>query len=217
MRCMMTLFLLAISFQSWPEQRLMVGDFSSGSLRGWEEKVFNGTTRYQIVELAVNDKTTRVLRAESQASASGRVREISIDLTKTPVLHWSWCVEKSLDNLDEQTKSGDDYAARIYVVVSGGLAFWKTRSLNYVWASKMPVGSYWPNAYAKNNVIMVAQQSGHRNAGQWHRQKTNIRDDFKRYFGKDIETIDAVAIMTDTDDSGQHVTAWYGDIFFSAK
>ncbi len=194
-------------------ERVDVGNFSSGILDGWEEKVFKGKTHYQLV----SENLKKVLRADSQAGASGLVREIKIDLNKTPILNWSWRVDNQLKNLNERLKSGDDYAARIYIVVSGGFAFWKTRSLNYVWASKIPVGSHWPNAFAKDNVIMIAQQSGPAGVGQWHHQQRNIQADLKRYFGEEIDSIDAVAIMTDTDNSGQKATAWYGDIFFTSK
>ena len=208
------IFLLLLSpLTSWATERVDVGNFSSGTLDQWEEKVFKGKTHYQLVD----ENLTKVIRADSQSGASGLVREIKVDLNTTPILNWSWRVSNHLKNLDERSKSGDDYAARIYVVVNGGFAFWKTRSLNYVWASKMPKSSHWPNAYAKNNVIMIAQQSGATGVGQWHHQQRNIRADFKRYFGEDIDSIDAVAIMTDTDDSGQKAVAWYGDIFFTSK
>ena len=213
MRQLIIFLLLVNPLTSWAVDRVDVGNFSSGMLDGWEEKVFKGKTHYQLV----GDKLDKVLRADSQTGASGLVREIKIDLNTTPILNWSWRVNNHLQNLDERSKSGDDYAARIYVVVSGGFAFWKTRSLNYVWASKMPVGSDWPNAYAKDNVIMIAQQSGLAGVGEWHHQQRNIQADLKRYFGEEIDSIDAVAIMTDTDNSGQKAVAWYGNIFFTSK
>ncbi len=213
MRQLIVLFMLVSPLNSEAEERVDIGNFSSGKLDGWKEKVFKGKTQYQLV----HEDQIQVLRADSQSGASGLVREIKVDLTKTPILNWSWRVNKSLENLDERNKTGDDYAARIYIVVSGGFVFWKTKSLNYVWSSNIPVGSHWPNAYAEDNVIMIAQQSGNAAAGQWHHQQSNIRVDFKRYFGKDIDSIDAVAIMTDTDDSGQKAVAWYGDIFFTSE
>ncbi len=202
-----------ISISCLAGDRVTIGNFSSGKLEHWKEEAFKGRTHYQIVE----ENQIKVLRARSQASGSGLFREITVDLTKTPILNWSWRVKNSLRDLDEHTKTGDDYVARIYIVVSGGLAFWNTRSLNYVWAANMPVGSAWPNAFAKDNVVMIAIQSGNNKAGQWHQEQRNIRVDFKRYFGKDIESISAVAIMTDTDNSGQNASAWYGDIFFSSE
>ena len=64
-----------------------------------------------------------------------------IDLHQTPYLNWRWRVDKPLHALDEKTKSGDDYGARIYVVIDGGLFFWNTKAINYVWASASPAGN----------------------------------------------------------------------------
>ncbi len=213
MRQFIVLLMLTIPFNIKAAERVDVGNFSSGNLDGWKEKFFEGKTQYQLQD----DEQAKVLHAKSNDGASGMVREIKVDLNKTPILNWSWRVSNHLKNLDERSKDGDDYPARIYVAISGGFAFWKTKSLNYVWANNMPAGSHWPNAYAKDNVIMIALQSGKAGVGQWHHQQRNIRADFKRYFGEEIDTIDAVAVMTDTDNSGQKAEAWYGDIFFTAE
>lgn len=192
---------------------ISVGQFSLGKLDGWEEKSFEGNTRYTLVEQAGR----RVLKAESRAAASGLFREIHVDLNQTPFLNWSWRIENTLGGLDEQTKQGDDYPARIYVVASGGLAFWRTRAVNYVWASRLPQGFEWPNAFAGDNAMMVALRSGEAQSRQWVHEKRDVRADLRRFFGDDIRYVDAVALMTDTDNSQQRVTAYYGDIFFSEK
>ncbi len=188
---------------------LMVGHFSAGDLRDWKTKSFAGETQYQRVE----KDGRRVLQADSKGTASGLYREITVNLERTPYLNWSWRVNNVLTGVDERTKAGDDYPARVYVVVSGGLAFWRTRSLVYVWSSNQPVGSTWDNAFT-SNVRTIALRSG--NVAGWFNEKRNVRADFKRLFGDDIQQIDAVALMTDTDNSGQAATAWYGDIYFTA-
>jgi len=139
-----------------------------------------------------------------------------VDLRRTPWLSWSWRVDRVLNGVDERSKSGDDYPARVYVVVSGGAAFWKTRSLVYVWSSHQPVGATWDNAFTRNAQVM-ALRSGMKDAGQWVSEKRNIRDDSRQQFGEDLDYIDAVALMTDTDNSGQSATAWYGDLYFTAQ
>lgn len=191
---------------------LMIGRFSAGDLKEWQTKAFQGETRY-----AFDDKSgRRALFAASQGAASGLYREIRVDLNRTPWLHWSWRVDRVLSGVDERTKAGDDYPARVYVVVSGGAAFWKTRSLVYVWSSYQPVGATWHNAFTSNARVM-ALRSGTQDAGQWVSEKRDIRADFRQLFGEEIAQIDAVALMTDTDNSGQSATAWYGDIYFTAR
>ncbi len=193
------------------DEKLMIGSFSSGLMDHWEPGKFKSQTKYQIVDLA----GIRVLKAESADSASGLVKEQRIDLQKTPVMNWRWRIENRLGNLDEQSKPGDDYAARVYVVISGGLAFWRTRAINYVWASTSPKGKIWPNAFAGDHAMMIALRSSSDQTGTWYTEKRNILVDLKQQFGEDIHYIDAVAIMTDTDNAHGKATAYYGDIYFS--
>ncbi|HEC16422.1 MAG TPA: DUF3047 domain-containing protein [Sedimenticola sp.] len=199
-------------FSNIQTARIDIGRFSQGDLGGWEEKSFSGHTSYGLVQ----GPRHRVLKARTSAAASGMLRETDIDLDETPFLNWSWKVDNIYQGNNERTKDGDDYPARIYVVVSGGLFFWKTRAINYVWSSNQAVGTVWDNAYT-GNAKMVAVRSGDREAGRWFREKRNVRKDLEQLFGEGIARIHAVAIMSDSDDTGQSATAYYGDIFFSAQ
>jgi hypothetical protein len=197
--------------QTLAEPKLMLGEFSRNSLDGWEQKSFQGETQYRLQTV----DGQMVLAANSHAAASGLFKEQQIDLEKTPLLNWSWRINNYLPGLNEQRKSGDDYAARVYVVVKGGLAFWQTKAINYVWASNTPKDTVWPNAYAGDHAMMLALHSKEVPLAVWQREKRNVRADFQKLFGADIRFIDAVALMTDTDDSKQQVSALYGDIWFS--
>lgn len=192
---------------------LPVGAFSKGLLTGWKAKEFKGATKYGLVTL----ENVKVLKADSDNAASGLYYEQRIDLDKTPVMNWRWRVEKPLTGLNEQEKSGDDFAARVYVVVSGGLVFWNTKAINYVWSSAISKDQSWPNPFAGDHAMMLALRSSSDKAGEWYSEKRNIRDDFKQLKGEDIRFIDAVAIMTDTDNSQGKATAYYGDIYFTAE
>ena len=190
---------------------VVVGNFSQGDLRAWETQRFKGDTEYVLDE--VDGRT--VLRAFSSGAASGLVREIDVDLEATPILHWRWKIDNTLKDTDELSKSGDDYPARIYVIRRYRFQFWKTEAINYVWSNGRPQGTTWPNAYTANSQ-MVAVRSGDRDRGQWREEQRNVRRDFAKLFDKDVTTIQGVAIMTDTDNTGQTATAWYGDIWFTA-
>lgn len=204
--------LAASTLATAADEELMIGRFSAGDLNDWQTKSFKGETRYTFDEKSGR----RALFADSRGAASGLYREIRVDLTRTPWLNWSWRVDRVLNGVDERDKSGDDYPARVYVVVSGGAAFWKTRSLVYVWSSNQPVGATWNNAFTSNARVM-ALRSGTKDAGRWVSEKRDIRADFRQLFGADIDHIDAVALMTDADNSGQSASAWYGDIDFTAR
>ena len=194
------------------EQVVSFAEFSKSNLQGWEPHEFDGKTRYQIVSL---DNRT-VLMASSEAAASGLVKKQRVDLNKTPFLNWSWRVENTLSPINEKSKKGDDYPARLYIIVSGGLFFWKTKALNYVWASEQKAGSVWPNAYT-SNAQMLAVESGGDRAGKWVHEKRNVKADLKKLFGEDIQYIDALALMSDTDNSKKTAISYYGDIFFSTE
>lgn len=197
--------------QSAHSETVTVGAFSQGSLDGWEEQSFSGHTDYRLV----STDGRQALRAISQSAASGLDRKVRIDLDRTPYLHWSWKVDNTLGNVDETTRQGDDYPARIYVVSSGGLFFWNTRAISYVWASRLPRGKDWPNAYT-DHAHMLAVQSGEERLEQWIEERRDVRADFSRMFGRDVDHIDAIAVMTDTDNAGGRATAYYGDIYFSS-
>ena len=195
------------------DANIHIGFFSSGSMDGWKNKSFSGSTDYQLTQL----ENLTVLKAVSHSGASGLFKEQRIDLLKTPYLNWRWRIDNRLENLNEQSKSGDDYSARVYVVVSGGWAFWKTKAVNYVWAGNTVKGTVWPNAFAGNSAMMLAIRSSDDKTHTWYQEKRNILRDLKQQFGTDIHYIDAVAIMTDTDNGNGDATAYYGDIYFSAE
>ncbi|WP_321369996.1 DUF3047 domain-containing protein [uncultured Desulfuromusa sp.] len=189
-----------------------VGNFSGNDLTGWKEKEFVNQTSYLLTKQ--DDRT--VLHAEADASASGLFKEVAIDLTTHPYINWQWKVDKGHPPLAERTKNGDDYAARVYIVVKGGLAFWKTKAINYVWSSTEKKGAIWPNAFAGKNAMLMAIRSADDAKGVWYQEKRNVYEDLKNIFGAEIKKIDAVAIMTDSDNSKGSVSASYGDITFTA-
>ncbi len=206
------LLLIAVFGIAANPARVDVGRFSAGDLDGWERKSFAGESQYRIGQAGEQ----RALRATSDGTASGLYREVAVDLKATPVLNWSWNIDGILDGNDERTRAGDDYPVRIYVVFSGGLRFWRTRAINYVWSSHQAVGSEWPNVFTAN-ARMIAVDAGAGRAGEWVAHSRDVRADYRRLFGAEPGRVDAVAIMTDTDNTGQSAAAWYGDIWFSAS
>ena len=197
--------LLVFSPQGFSEN-LVLGNFSAGDLAGWNPKIFKGETSYTLV----SDGDRRVLKAHSRATASGLYKEVSLNPRKVPVLRWSWKIAGTIPNGNEKTKEGDDYAARVYLVFPRTL-FWKTKAINYIWANTLPKGEALPNAYTAN-AMMVAVESGNEKAGMWVTEERNVYEDYRRLFGEEPPEIGAVALMTDTDNTGGEATAYYGNI-----
>lgn len=203
---------LAVSSGAEPE-RLAVGNFSTDGLKGWETKTFEGETDYGII----TEQGEEILHAAANDSASGLVKKQRIDLQRYPYLNWRWRIHKRLPSRDESSKAGDDYPVRIYLVVDGGLFFWKTKAVNYVWSRNMPKGSRWPNAFAGDNVMMISLRDSTDETDRWYTEKRNVLDDLREIVGPDIRYVDAVALMTDTDNTHSRAESDYGDIYFSRR
>lgn len=182
------------------------------SLEHWKEKSFVGNTRYELH----NESGTSVLRATAVNSASVLYRQEAVDLASTPWLEWSWKIESTYNGIDEKTKTGDDFPARLYVTAQKGFLPWESIAINYVWSSHSPIGSFWFSPYTKNS-IMVAVQGGNSLAGQWVNQRRNIAEDFKDLFNIDVKKLSGFAVMVDGDNSSQSGTAYFGNIDFVAN
>lgn len=202
-----------------------------GVVSGWEPMTFGKIPTRTHYALVVDDGRT-VLRADSRAAASGLVKKITIRPDDYPLLTWSWKVGNTLEKGDVKKKSGDDYAARIYIAFADDpakrsflqraqmaaikLLHGKTppaAAISYVWGNRTAVGSIHPNPYTKR-VKMIVVESGSANLNHWRSVQRNIVNDYRLAFGADPPPISGVAVMTDTDNTGESAVAWYGDIAF---
>jgi len=199
------LFLISVTAPALGSD-LLLDDYQQGISKNWKEKSFKGSTRYEVVQ----EDRQRCIKATSVASASALYYEIDFDPRDYPFLAWRWKVSNILAKGDELKKEGDDYAARVYVVFPSAL-FWRTKAVNYIWANKLPAGQAVPNTFTAN-ACMIAVQSGPTHAGQWLEEKRNLLEDYRKCFGEDPPKAGAVAIMTDTDNTGEKAAAWYGPI-----
>jgi len=99
-------------------RQFVKGHFSNEDTGSWEEISFKGRTSYQLVQ--DNEKGT-VLQGASSGTASAIGKSIRINLMETPWLNWTWKIDNRLDSIDETSRGGDDFAARIYVVKKAGI------------------------------------------------------------------------------------------------
>lgn len=189
--------------------------FAPEDIIEWQPHSFEGYTDYSLVQ----EDGEKIIHAVcDEGTASGLFYREDIDLTETPVVQWRWRVRETFSGIDETTRAGDDYAIRLYVVDEHTVRRWRTRALNYVWASEQEVGADWENAY-QNRAHMIAVASGTPDADDdgWRTHERNIRADFQRYHDRQIDEINALAIMTDCDDVREPVEGWYGEIRLKAE
>ncbi len=200
--------LLLTSLPAYAEG-IAVSHFGSEGLTGWVSKSFKGTTDYRIVQ--ENNRT--VVKAHARAVASGLTKKIKFNPVTYRYLKWSWKIAATVTGGNERSKKGDDYVARVYVIFPGRF-FWQMRALNYTWANKLPKDEFIANAFT-GKAMMIAVESGSTLAGTWVTEERDILADYRRAFGEDPPEAGAIAIMTDTDNTGGDATAWYGDITLS--
>ncbi|MFK7860112.1 MAG: DUF3047 domain-containing protein [Granulosicoccus sp.] len=189
-----------------------ISEFPDTTLENWSERSFDGNTHYELIEV----EGFRVLMAHTQKQASILYREETIDLKKTPVINWAWKVDRTYMHIDEQTRAGDDFPARLYVVAQVGFLPWETLAINYVWASAVAVGETWFNPFS-DKAKMVAIQSGDTHVGKWTRHSRNVAMDFKTLFNQELQEIKGYAVMVDGDNAQLEATAWFGEITFNAR
>lgn len=203
--------LLACTCADASDNELHLGRFSMKDLTGWKEQAI-GLLKSKTTYTLARDNDKEVLVAHSNKSASGQIFKLKLDPKEFPTLKWSWKIDHTIKKGDEKTKDGDDFATRVYVLFPRGF-FSKTRAICYVWANKLPKGEHVTSPFTAN-VITVAADSGEELAGRWTFHQRNVYEDYKKFFGEEPPGIGAVAVMTDTDNTGESAVGYYGDISF---
>ena len=163
-----------------------------------------------------NNENGKYIRANANNSASGLGKEIKINLNKTPFLNITWKVEKDLRGIDEKSKKGHDYAARVFVVKKTGATPLSNRAMNYVFSSNNDINTYQPSPFTKKSIDYVLSTTKE-NLNEWVTVKINVRDHFKKFHNLDLDEINGVAIMSDTDNSKLRSIAYYQNIYFSSN
>ena len=193
---------------------IKVFEFTEVELSDLQVRKVRGADNKTIYSIGKNE-SGNFLKAVADNAASGLGKEVKINLNKTPFINITWKIEKDLAGIKEDTKKGHDFAARVFAVKKTGATPLSNRAINYVFSSNNDVGSNWPSPYTKksiDNVLATTQN----NLNEWITVKANVKEDFKRFHNLDVNELDGLAIMSDTDNSKMTAVAYYQNIFFSA-
>ena len=163
-----------------------------------------------------SDENGNYLKAIADNAASGLGKEIKIDLNKTPFINITWKIEKDIPGIDETAKKGHDFAARVFVIKKTGATALSNRAVNYVFSSNQDVGSNSPSPYTKKSVDNVLATTK-TNLNEWVTVKANVKEDFKKFHNLDVNELDGIAIMSDTDNSKKKSITYYQNIYFSSQ
>ena len=194
---------------------IRVFDFSETELSKLEVRKVRGADNKTIYTVGSNDNGN-FLKAIANNGASGLGKEVKIDLNKTPFINISWKIEKDLLGIKEDTKKGHDFAARVFAVKKTGATPLSNRAINYVFSSNNEIGKNWSSPYTKKSVDNVLASTKD-NLNEWVTVKANVKEDFKKFHNLDINELDGLAIMSDTDNSKMKAIAYYQNIYFSSK
>jgi hypothetical protein len=207
---LLSILLLVTSFAKG--EKINVFEFTNEELEKLDKRQVKGET---IWTLGSNEKGNYI-KAEANAAGSGLGKKVEIDLNKTPYLNITWKIEKDLPNIIENSKKGHDYAARVFVIKKTGMTPLSNRALNYVFSSNNDVGQSWKSPYTKQSVDYILSTTKEHN-NQWVTVKVNVKEHFKKFHNLNVDELNGVAIMTDTDNSELTAIAYYQNINFTAN
>ena len=191
-----------------------VFDFTETELAGLEIRKVRGADNKTVYTVGSNENGN-FLKAVADNAASGLGKEIKIDLNKTPFINITWKIEQDLPGIKENTKKGHDFAARVFAVKKTGATPLSNRAINYVFSSNNNVGMNWPSPYTKKSIDNVLATTKD-NLNEWVTVKANVKEDFKKFHDLDVNELDGLALMGDTDNSKMKAVTYYQNIFFSA-
>ena len=212
-RLVISFIFIIFFFQPSYAEQIKVFEFIEKELSELKVRKVRGADSNTIYTLGSN-KNGNFLKAVADNAASGLGKEIKINLVKTPFLNITWKIEQDLSGIKEDTKKGHDFAARVFAIKKTGATPLSNRAINYVFSSNEDVGLNWPSPYTKKSIDNVLSTTKE-NLDEWVTVKVNVKKDFKKLHNLDVNELDGLAIMSDTDNSKKKSVAYYQNIFFS--
>src|SRR5512139_227103 len=226
MRRMMVFILLvlvAAPVRAGDEKVLLREDFRD--LENWRPLYFPKIPKHSVYTLETQGDR-HCLRAASSGSASDLVYKKEFNVYDYPRIRWRWKVDNLYRNWDGRTKQGDDYPIRVYILFKydperAGLVD-KVRynaakliygeypphsTLNYVWASKPYPERIFTNPFV-DQAKMVLLEQGDTKVGMWVSEEVNVIEDYERAFGNKPPPTASLAIMNDSDNTGESAVSY---------
>ena len=210
---LLKLFLFFFIFISYSNAEIQkVFEFSDNELKNLKVRKIKNETKYSVE----TNENGNLLKAVSNGTASGLGKEIVINLNKTPYINITWKVEKDLKGIDEKSKKGHDYAARVFVVKKTGATALSNRAINYVFSSNNLINESWRSPFTKKSIDYVLATTKN-NLNEWVTVKANVKEHFKKLHDLDVNELNGVAIMSDTDNSKMKAISYFQNIYFSSE
>jgi len=197
----------------------------------WQSLVISRAKTATQYETVIDPVSKRVvLRAQARRACTGLKQRLSIDPATRPLIAWEWRVMKLIDGADNTNRDAEDSPVRLLLFFDGDRAALPQRdqmaldlaqiasgveppyaTLMYIWENRQPVGTVIDSSYT-SQVKMIVAGSGSSMLGGWRRFERNYVDDYRLAFGRPPGRLIGVGILTDSDNTGAAVEAFYGDI-----
>ena len=210
-----SLIIILLMIKPGHVKEVKVFDFTEAELSNLEIRKVRGAKNNTIYKVGANENGN-FFKAIADNAASGLGKEVKIDLNKTPFINITWKIEMDLEGIKENTKKGHDFAARVFVVKKTGATPLSNRAINYVFSSNNEIGFYSPSPYTKKSIDNVLSTTKE-NFNEWVTVKANVKEDFKKFHDLELDELDGVAIMSDTDNSKMKAISYFQSIYFSAQ
>jgi len=181
---------------------------------GWREyETPAGHPRYDFT--VVEDGGRRALDLKSAGDHSTIAKEVHVQLTQTPVFEWAWKVVSLPPGADLRNRATSDATGHLFVIWPRWPALVRSRLIGYVWDRALPVGTVVPSRKT-GTVTFIVVRSGEQGLGEWHVQRRNVADDYRKVFHEAVVDPGAVAVSIDTNDTRGRAEALFGRIAFTA-
>ena len=211
--CLIFVLISLLSFAN--AEDVSIFQFTNSELSKLEVRKVRGADNKTVYSVGSNENGN-YLKAVADNAASGLGKEIKINLNKTPFINITWRIEKDLSGIKENTKKGHDFAARVFVIKKTGATPLSNRAINYVFSSNNDVGFNSPSPYTKKSIDNVLATTKE-NLNKWIKVKANVKEDFKRFHNLDVNQLDGLAIMVDTDNTKKKAISYFQNIYFSSN
>tara|TARA_Y100000816_G_C26095938_1_gene580014 strand:- start:276 stop:926 length:651 start_codon:yes stop_codon:yes gene_type:complete len=196
-------------------ESVKVFEFTEKELSELKVRKVRGADNKTVYSIGLN-KNGNFFKAVADNAASGLGKEVKIDLNKTPFINITWKIEQDLKGIKEDTKKGHDFAARVFAIKKTGATPLSNRAINYVFSSNNDIGKSWRSPYTKKSIDNVLSTTKE-HLNEWVSVKANVKEDFNKFHNLNVNEIDGIAIMTDTDNSKLKAITYYQNIFFSSE
>ena len=196
-------------------ENIKIFEFTESELNKLEVRKVRGADNKTLYSVGL-DENGNFLKAVADNSASGLGKKVNINLNKTPIINITWKIQKDLAGIKENTKKGHDYAARVFVIKKTGATLLSNRAINYVFSSNNEIGFNSPSPYTKKSIDYVLSTTKD-SLNEWITIRSNVKEDFKRFHNLNVDQLDGLAIMADTDNSKLKSISYFQNIYFSSK